>query len=140
MMLTTVTNLLLPNVTKYLLPVLIIVCIVLGFIVKSQYSTINNLNEKLVTVETKAKLDLALYDSERALAKAIIDKQNTAIEKYEINLAAYKQTVNQKEKELQATKFKLQEQIKNELAQDSSSENQLKIMIRVMRNFSNEIN
>lgn len=139
-MLTTVTNLLLPNVTKYLLPVLIIVCIVLGFIVKSQYSTINNLNEKLVTVETKAKLDLALYDSERALAKAIIDKQNTAIEKYEINLAAYKQTVNQKEKELQATKFKLQEQIKNELAQDSSSENQLKIMIRVMRNFSNEIN
>lgn len=140
MMLTTVTNLLLPNVTKYLLPVLIIVCIVLGFIVKSQYSTINNLNEKLVTVETKAKLDLALYDSERALAKAIIDKQNTAIEKYEINLAAYKQTVNQKEKELQATTFKLQEQIKNELAQDSSSENQLKIMIRVMRNFSNEIN
>lgn len=139
-MLTTVTNLLLPNVTKYLLPVLIIVCIVLGFIVKSQYSTINNLNEKLVTVETKAKLDLALYDSERALAKAIIDKQNTAIEKYEINLAAYKQTVNQKEKELQATTFKLQEQIKNELAQDSSSENQLKIMIRVMRNFSNEIN
>ena len=139
-MLTTVTNLLLPNVTKYLLPVLIIVCIVLGFIVKSQYSTINNLNEKLVTVETKAKLDLALYDSERALAKAIIDKQNTAIEKYEINLAAYKQTVNQKEKELQATTFKLQEQIKNELVQDSSSENQLKIMIRVMRNFSNEIN
>lgn len=139
-MLTTVTNLLLPNVTKYLLPVLIIVCIVLGFIVKSQYSTINNLNEKLVTVETKAKLDLALYDSERALAKAIIDKQNTAIEKYEINLAAYKQTVNQKEKELQATTFKLQEQIKNELAQDSSSENQLKVMIRVMRNFSNEIN
>ena len=63
MMLTTVTNLLLPNVTKYLLPVLIIVCIVLGFIVKSQYSTINNLNEKLVTVETNAKLDLALYDS-----------------------------------------------------------------------------
>ena len=140
MMLTTVTNLLLPNVTKYLLPVLIIVCIVLGFIVKSQYSTINNLNEKLVTVETKAKLDLALYDSERALAKATIDKQNTAIGKYEINLAAYKQTVNQKEKELQATTFKLQEQIKNELAQDSSSENQLKIMIRVMRNFSNEIN
>ena len=139
-MLTTVTNLPLPNVTKYLLPVLIIVCIVLGFIVKSQYSTINNLNEKLVTVETKAKLHLALYVSERALAKATIDKQNTAIEKYEINLAAYKQTVNQKEKELQATTFKLQEQIKNDLAQDSSSENQLKIMIRVMRNFSNEIN
>ena len=46
----------------------------------------------------------------------------------------------QKEKELQAARFKLQEQINSELAQDSSAENQLKIMTRVMKDFSDENN
>ena len=137
---TTVTNFIMPYISKYLTPVLVVACIVLGFIVWNQDSTITDLNKKLVAVETKAKLDLALYNSERALAKSTIDKQNSDIEKYKFDLAAYERTVNQKEKELQAARFKLQEQVNNELAQDSSAENQLKIMTRVMKDFSDENN
>ena len=137
---TTVANFIMPYVSKYILPVLVVTCIVLGFIVWNQDSTITNLNKKLVTVETKAKLDLALYNSERTLAKSTIDKQNSDIEKYKFDLAAYQRTVTQKEKELQAARFKLQEQINKELAQDSSAENQLRIMTRELKDFSNESN
>ena len=97
---TTVTSFIMPYISKYILPVLIVACIVLGFIVWNQNSTITDLNKKLVTVETKAKLDLALYNSERTLAKSTIDKQNSDIEKYKFDLAAYQRTVTQKEKEL----------------------------------------
>ena len=137
---TTVISFITPYISKYILPVLVVTCIVLGLVVWNQDSTITDLNKKLVTVETKAKLDLALYNSERALAKSTIDKQNSDIEKYKFDLTAYERTVNQKEKELQAARFKLQEQINNELAQDSSAENQLKIMTRVMKDFSDENN
>ena len=137
---TTVISFITPYISKYILPVLVVACIVLGFIVWNQDSTITNLNKKLVTVETKAKLDLALYDSERILAKSTIDKQNSDIEKYKFDLAAYQRTVTQKEKELQTARFKLQEQINKELAQDSSAENQLKIITRELKDFSNESN
>lgn len=137
---TTVISFITPYISKYILPVLVIACIVLGLIVYNQNTTITDLNTKLVAVETKAKLDLALYNSERALAKSTIDRQNSDINKYKLDLAAYERTVTQKEKELQAARFKLQEQINKELAQDSFAENQLKIMTRVMKDFSNENN
>ena len=137
---TTVVNFVMPYISKYILPVLVVACIVLGFITWTQNTAITDLNKKLVAVETKAELDLALYNSERALAKQTITKQNTDIEQYKIDIAAYERTVTQKEKELQTTRFKLQEQINKELAQDSSAENQLKIMTRVMKDFSNESN
>lgn len=137
---TTVISFIMPYISKYILPVLVVTCIVLGLIVWNQDSTITDLNKKLVTVETKAELDLALYNSERILAKSTINKQNSDIEKYKFDLAAYQRTVTQKEKELQAARFKLQEQINKELAQDSSAENQLRIMTRELKDFSNESN
>ena len=99
-----------------------------------------NLNNRIIALEAKANLDLALYQSQYNQAKATIEKQNTDIEQYEINLITYQQTVSNKEKELQAARYTLQEQVNKKLVKDPSAENQIKIMTSILKDFSDEAN
>ena len=99
-----------------------------------------NLNNRIIALEAKANLDLALYQSQYNQAKATIEKQNTDIDQYEINLITYQQTVSNKEKELQAARYTLQEQVNKKLVKDPSAENQIKIMTSILKDFSDEAN
>lgn len=125
---------------KSTLAALVILCIILSLIVENRGSVITDLNNRIIALEAKANLDLALYQSQYNQAKATIEKQNTAIEQYEINLITYQQTVSNKEKELQAARYTLQEQVNKKLVKDSSAENQIKIMTSILKDFSDEAN
>lgn len=137
-MASTVINFIMPYISKYILPILVVACTVLGFIVWKQNLTITELTKELITVETQAQADLALYNSERALSKSTIERQNADIEQYKFDLADYERVVSKKEKELQQIRFTKQEQVNKKIAKDPSANNQLKIVTDILKDFSNE--
>lgn len=129
-------NLVLPHITKYLTPILGVGCLLLGLYAWYQH----NAYEDMYEAYNKEKLARELLETQYALEqekfKSTIAKQNIRIEQYELDLKQFATTVNIKEKELAETRYQLQEQVNQELAKDSSSDNQLTIVNRILYDFS----
>ena len=70
----------------------------------------------------------------------IINKLNSNIDKYKIDLQFYTDTIKKKEKELEEIRLNKQNMINDELSKDSSNDNQLKIINRLLHEFSNKTN
>ena len=129
-----------PYITKYALPVISAICVILFLTVGYLYSDNKNLHKELGEVKAISEQNNLLYERERLTAKETIRQQNQQIADFKLDIERYNRTVSEKEKELQAARFTQQEQINKELRQDSTPTNQLKIMTRVMKDFANETN
>lgn len=129
-----------PYITKYALPVVSTICVILFLTVGYLYSDNKDLHKELGEVKTISEQNNLLYERERLTAKETIRQQNQQIADFKLDIERYNRTVSEKEKELQAARFTQQEQINKELRQDSTPTNQLKIMTRVMKDFANETN
>ena len=129
-------SLVLPHITKYLTPVMGVGCLLLGICYwyqHNEYENICGLYDRLQIEKEKCDTEYAL---EKIKFNSIIDKQNISIEQYKLDLEQFTSTVNKKEKELAEARFQLQEQVNQELAKDSSSDNQLAIISKVLYDFS----
>lgn len=129
-----------PYITKYALPVISAICVILFLTVGYLYSDNKDLHKELGEVKAISEQNNLLYERERLTAKETIRQQNQQIADFKLDIERYNRTVSEKEKELQAARFTQQEQINKELRQDSTPTNQLKIMTRVMKDFANETN
>ena len=137
---TNVVSFIMPYITKYVLPVISTICIILFLTVGILYSDNKDLHKELGEVKAINEQNNSLYERERLTAKETIRQQNQQIADFKLDVEKYTRTVSEKEKELQAARFTQQEQINKELRQDSTPTNQLKIMTRVMKDFANETN
>ena len=137
---TNIVSFIMPYVTKYVLPVISTICIILFLTVGILYSDNKDLHKELGEVKAISEQNKLLYERERLTAKETIRQQNQQIADFKLDVEKYTRTVSEKEKELQAARFTQQEQINKELRQDSTPTNQLKIMTRVMKDFANETN
>lgn len=129
-----------PYITKYALPVISAICVILFLTVGYLYSDNKDLHKELGEVKATSEQNNLLYERERKTARETIRQQNQQIADFKLDVERYSRTVSEKEKELQAARFTQQEQINKELRQDSTPTNQLKIMTRVMKDFANETN
>lgn len=129
-----------PYITKYVLPVISAICVILFLTVGYLYSDNKDLHKELGEIKAISEQNNLLYERERLTAKETIRQQNQQIADFKLDIERYNRTVSEKEKELQAARFTQQEQINKELRQDSTPTNQLKIMTRVMKDFANETN
>lgn len=137
---TTIVSFIMPYITKYALPVLSTICLLLLLVVGILYSENKDLTKEVANVKAISEQNDRLYERERLTAKETIRQQNQQIADFKLDVASYTKIVSEKEKELQAARFTQQEQINKELSVDSTPTNQLKIMTRVMKDFSNESN
>ena len=137
---TNIVSFIMPYITKYVLPVISAICIILFLTVGILYSDNKDLHKELGEVKAINEQNNSLYERERLTAKETIRQQNQQIADFKLDVEKYTRTVSEKEKELQAARFTQQEQINKELRQDSTPTNQLKIMTRVMKDFANETN
>ena len=137
---TNIVSFIMPYITKYVLPVISTICIILFLTVGILYSDNKDLHKELGEVKAISEQNNLLYERERLTAKETIRQQNQQIADFKLDVEKYTRTVSEKEKELQAARFTQQEQINKELRQDSTPTNQLKIMTRVMKDFANETN
>ena len=137
---TNIVSFIMPYITKYALPVISTICIILFLTVGILYSDNKDLHKKLGEVKAISEQNNLLYERERLTAKETIRQQNQQIADFKLDVEKYTRTVSEKEKELQTARFTQQEQINKELRQDSTPTNQLKIMTRVMKDFANETN
>lgn len=137
---TSIVSFIMPYITKYALPVVSTICVILFLTVEYLYSDNKDLHKELGEVKAISEQNNLLYERERLTAKETIRQQNQQIADFKLDVERYSRTVSEKEKELQAARFIQQEQINKELRQDSTPTNQLKIMTRVMKDFANETN
>ena len=137
---TTIVSSIIPYITKYALPILSTICLLLLLTVGILYSENKGLVKEVADVKAVSEQNDSLYERERLTAKETIRQQNQQIVDFKLDVEKYTRTVSEKEKELQAARFTQQEQINKELRQDSTPTNQLKIMTRVMKDFANETN
>lgn len=137
---TSIVSFIMPYITKYALPVISAICVILFLTVGYLYSDNKNLHKELGEVKAASEQNNLLYERERKTARETIRQQNQQIADFKLDVERYSRTVSEKEKELQAARFTQQEQINKELRQDSTPTNQLKIMTRVMKDFANETN
>lgn len=137
---TTIVSSIMPYITKYALPILSTICLLLLLTVGILYSENKGLVKEVADVKAISEQNDSLYERERLTAKETIRQQNQQITSFKLDVASYTRIVSEKEKELQAARFTQQEQINKELSVDSTPTNQLKIITRVMKDFSNESN
>ena len=137
---TSIVSFIMPYITKYALPVISAICVILFLTVGYLYSDNKDLHKELGEIKAISEQNNLLYERERLTAKETIRQQNQQIADFKLDIERYNRTVSEKEKELQAARFTQQEQINKELRQDSTPTNQLKIMTRVMKDFANETN
>ena len=118
---------------------LVILCVIIGSTLYYQACKIDSLRADLLICQIEWKNEKAIYDEERLKAKTVIDTQNDRISKYEINATAYSKAVHTKEKALIEARITQQQQLDKELNIDSSADNQLRILTKIMKDFSNEM-
>ena len=134
---TALVNLVMPQISKYLIPIAGIGYLLLGAYCWYQHNSYENLYELYCIEKLEKEKCEAEYALEKIKFKSIITQQNSTIEQYQIDLKQFTSTVNSKEKELAEIRYQLQEQVNKELAVDSSSDKQLEIINRIMYEFSN---
>ena len=123
------------------------ITLLLGFLCLILFSVLWYTNNKLdkisydyYYIKSQYEIQKQLYESEKIKTDNIINKLNSNIDKYKIDLQSYTDTIKKKEKELEEIKLNKQNIINNELNKDSSNDNQLKIVNRLLHEFSNKTN
>ena len=119
---------------------LLIVVLGIGGIISYQANKIDLLKTELTTCQVERKSERLIFEEERVKAKTAIDEQNAKISEYEIDAATVIEKVNKKEKALIEERVVQQQQIDKELSTDSSPNNQLRVITKIMKDFSNETN
>ena len=119
---------------------LLIVVLGIGGVILYQANKIDSLKTELTTCQVERKSERLIFEEERVKAKAVIDNQNSKISEYEVDTAAVTARVNEKEKALIEERVIQQQQVDKELSADSSPNNQLRVVIKIMKDFSDEAN
>ena len=123
------------------------ITLLLGFLCLILFSVLWYTNNKLdkisydyYYIKSQYEVQKQLYESEKIKTDDIINKLNSNIDKYKIDLQSYTDTIKKKEKELEEIRLNKQNMINDELSKDSSNDNQLKIVNRLLYEFSNKTN
>ena len=119
---------------------LLIVILGIGGIISYQANKIDLLKTELTTCQVERKSERLIFEEERVKAKTVIDNQNSKISEYEVDTVAVTARVNEKEKALIEERVIQQQQVDKELSADSSPNNQLRVITKIMKDFSNETN
>lgn len=119
---------------------LLIVVLGIGGVILYQANKIDSLKTELTTCQVERKSERLIFEEERVKAKTVIDNQNSKISEYEVNTAAVTARVNEKEKALIEERVIQQQQVDKKLSADSSPNNQLRVVIKIMKDFSDEAN
>ena len=119
---------------------LLIIILGIGGVISYQANKIDSLKTELTTCQVERKNERLVFEEERVKAKTAIDEQNSKVSKYEVDTVAVTARVNKKEKALIEERVIQQQQVDKELSTDSSSDNQLRVVTKIMKNFSNEAN
>jgi len=119
---------------------LLIVILGIGGVISYQANKIDSLKTELTTCQVERKNERLVFEEERVKAKTAIDEQNSKVSKYEVDTVAVTARVNKKEKALIEERVIQQQQVDKELSTDSSSDNQLRVVTKIMKDFSNEAN
>lgn len=123
------------------------IILLLGFLCLILFSILWYTNNKLdkilydyYYIKSQYEIQKQLYESEKIKTDNIINKLNSNIDKYKIDLQSYTDIIKKKEKELEEIKLNKQNMINNELNKNSSNDNQLKIVNRLLHEFANKVN
>ena len=119
---------------------LLIVILSIGSVISYQANKIDSLKTELTTCQVERRSERFVFEEERVKAKTVIDEQNSKISKYEVDVVAATTRVNKKEKALIEERVIQQQQVDKELSTDSSPNNQLRVVTKIMKDFSNEAN
>ena len=120
---------------------LLIVILGIGGVISYQANKIDSLKTELTTCQVERKSERFIFEEERVKAKTVIDNQNFKISEYEVDTVTATARVNEKEKALiEERAIQQQQQVDKELSADSSPNNQLRVVIKIMKDFSDEAN
>ena len=119
---------------------LLIVILGIGGVISYQANKIDSLKTELTTCQVERKSERLIFEEEKVKAKTVIDNQNSKISEYEVDTVAVTARVNEKEKALIEERVIQQQQVDKELSADSSPNNQLRVVIKIMKDFSDEAN
>ena len=119
---------------------LLIVILGIGGVISYQANKIDSLKMELTTCQVERKNERLIFEEERVKAKTVIDNQNSKISEYEVDTVAATARVNEKEKALIEERVIQQQQVNKELNADSSPNNQLRVVTKIMKDFSDEAN
>ena len=119
---------------------LLIVILGIGDVILYQANKIDSLKMELTTCQVERKSERLIFEEERVKAKTAIDNQNSKISEYEVDTVAVTARVNEKEKALIEERVIQQQQVDKELSADSSPNNQLRVVTKIMKDFSDEAN
>lgn len=119
---------------------LLIVILGIGGVISYQANKIDSLKTELTTCQVERKSERFIFEEERNKAKTVIDEQNSKVSEYEVDIVAATARVNKKEKALIEERVIQQQQVDKELSTDSSPNNQLRVVTKIMKDFSNEAN
>ena len=117
-----------------------LVLIVLGIVgvFSWQSNKIDSLNKDLIICEEGRKRDKIFYDSELDKAYTVINTQNESIKQFKVDEKDYQVRIKKKDEELLAKDSTKQQNIAVELHKDSSSDNQLRMIREILKEFSDE--
>ena len=118
---------------------LLIIILGIGGVISYQANKIDSLKTELTTCQVERKNERLVFEEERVKAKTAIDEQNSKVSKYEVDTVAVTARVNKKEKALIEARITQQQQLDKGLNVDSSADNQLRILTKIMKDFSNEM-
>lgn len=119
---------------------LLIVILGIGGVISYQANKIDSLKTELTTYQVERKSERFIFEEERVKAKTVIDNQNFKISEYEVDTVTATARVNEKEKALIEERVIQQQQVDKELSADSSPNNQLRVVTKIMKDFSDEAN
>ena len=119
---------------------LLIMILGIGGVISYQANKIDSLKTELTTCQVERKSERLIFEEERVKAKTVIDNQNSKISEYEVDTVAVTARVNEKEKALIEERVIQQQQVDKELSADSSPNNQLRVVTKIMKDFSDEAN
>lgn len=127
-------------ISKNIVLLLGFLCLILFSILWYTNNKLDKISYDYYYIKSQYEIQKQLYESEKIKTDNIINKLNSNIDKYKIDLQSYTNTIKKKEKELEEIKLNKQNMINNELNKDSSNDNQLKIVNRLLHEFSNKTN
>ena len=127
-------------ISKNIVLLLGFLCLILFSILWYTNNKLDKISYDYYCIKSQYEIQKQLYESEKIKTDNIINKLNSNIDKYKIDLQSYTDTIKKKEKELEEIKLNKQNIINNELNKDSSNDNQLKIVNRLLHEFSNKTN
>ena len=129
-----------PFISKYITLLLGFLSLILFSILWYTNNKLEEISYNYYYIKSQYEMQKQLYESEKIKTDDIINKLNLNIDKYKIDLQSYTNTIKEKEKELEEIRFNKQNLINDELNKDSSNDNQLKIVNRLLHEFSDKTN